>query len=159
MGIHKTNSPAGQRVPLDEIQDLLLADDRGRWQRLQEREDLSPVLQISARKFPHNEDVAQGLSVIEQPCEKSFSVTKMSDPDRGVNQDHVFSGRSSARNQTQGFFRPSQARKTLGAFQGDQRFKTLSHKRRLLPNPSELGGLPEGPIINVERSPHTYKYA
>src|SRR3990172_4592690 len=60
---------------------------------------------------------------------------------------------------TELLFSPAEIGQTAGTFSGYQCLETQAHQRGLLLDAGELGCLPQGGIINIERRSHVHQYA
>ncbi len=89
MDVYVTESLAHQAVLLYELQDLLVFGLGSQGKKLQKREDFLSVLEIAAGQFADNERMAQHFPVIQQPFKIRVSLSKMTNPDRGVHENHL----------------------------------------------------------------------
>src|ERR1039458_4342207 len=87
-GSRATETLRGQRLFLDEQQDLVMLGEGGLREPAQQREDLRSMGQVAQGKLSGDPGVSQDGVVVEQIGEDGVSGAQVVDPQRGIDQDH-----------------------------------------------------------------------
>src|SRR3990172_3709266 len=86
MDADPADPPPHQPVRLDEGQGLLVTGEHRLGERRQEREDLLPATEVSARKLPGHERVGPDFAPVQPFGQSRVPPSEMVDPDGGVDQ-------------------------------------------------------------------------
>ena len=83
-----------QPANLDEMQNLLMADDRRLREGLQEPQNFNSVSQVSAGQFADDMGVAEHAPFVEESGEPFAPMPKVLDPNGRIDQDHRLTWRA-----------------------------------------------------------------
>src|SRR5688572_13401931 len=89
MRVDPTDAATMEAPRLDQIQDFLMRGDVRLREVREQLENLTPVLEASAREFSDDERVAVHHVIDEQSLQARTSDSKVIDPDRSVGEDHA----------------------------------------------------------------------